>query len=44
MREIYPPHYAAFHCIAGACPDSCCKEWEIVVDAESVEKIPDGFR
>ena len=38
MREIYPPHYAAFHCIAGACPDSCCKEWEIVVDAESVEK------
>ena len=38
MREIYPSHYAAFHCIAGACPDSCCKEWEIVVDTASVER------
>ena len=38
MREIYPSHYAAFHCIAGACPDSCCKEWEIVVDTASAER------
>ena len=38
MIEIYPSHYAAFHCIAGACPDSCCKEWEIVVDTASAER------
>lgn len=38
MKEIYPPHYAVFHCIASACPDSCCKEWEIVVDTDSAER------
>ncbi len=24
-----------FHCIAAACPDSCCKEWEVEVDETS---------
>ena len=24
-----------FRCIAGACPDSCCKEWEVQVDSAS---------
>ncbi len=40
MKEIYPSHYAAFHCIAGACPDSCCKEWEIVaMDGLRIDSI-----
>lgn len=27
------PHYFdQFRCIAGACPDSCCKEWDVQVD------------
>lgn len=24
--------YDQFHCIASACPDSCCKEWSVTVD------------
>ncbi len=28
--------YDAFCCVASACPDSCCHEWSISVDSESV--------
>ena len=27
-----PAYFDRFHCIAGACPDSCCKEWDVQVD------------
>ena len=30
-----PAYYDRFRCIAGACPDSCCKEWGVQVDADS---------
>ena len=34
--ELYTPdYYRRFRCIAAACPDSCCKEWEVDVDEES---------
>ena len=29
------PLYDHFRCIASACPDSCCKEWDVRVDPES---------
>ena len=32
MKITYPAYYSKFQCIAGACPDSCCKEWEVDVD------------
>ena len=32
IRE--PDFYGEFTCIAGACPDSCCKEWDVAVDGE----------
>ena len=33
---ITKPHYFdQFRCIAGACPDSCCKEWSVQVDEAS---------
>ena len=32
MRIYYPEYYSRFRCIAGACPDSCCKEWAVDVD------------
>ena len=32
MEVFYPKYYEHFSCIAGACPDSCCKEWEVDVD------------
>lgn len=28
-------YYDTFSCIAAACPDSCCKEWEVAVDEAS---------
>ena len=32
MKVLTPNYYPAFRCIASACPDSCCKEWEVDVD------------
>lgn len=35
MKVFYPKYYKEFQCIASACPDSCCKEWEVDVDNAS---------
>lgn len=35
MEIFAPDYYHAFTCLASACPDSCCKEWEVDVDATS---------
>ena len=35
MQEIYPDYYARFSCLAGACPDTCCKDWEVAVDTDT---------
>ena len=32
MQITKPEYYDAFRCIAGRCPDSCCKEWDVQVD------------
>lgn len=29
-----PDVYDAFRCIASACPDSCCQQWDVTVDEE----------
>ena len=34
MEIIKPAYFDAFRCIAGDCPDSCCKEWDVLVDSE----------
>ena len=36
MKIYTPDYYQHFHCIASACPDSCCKEWEVDVDDTAV--------
>lgn len=38
MKIIKPSYYDQFHCIAGACPDSCCQEWDVQVDSVSAQK------
>lgn len=38
MELITPAYYSQFHCIASACPDSCCKEWSVDVDDESAAR------
>lgn len=32
MHIFKPDYFDRFRCIAGACPDSCCKEWDVQVD------------
>ena len=32
MKLFKPDYFDRFHCIAGDCPDSCCKEWGVQVD------------
>ena len=38
MEVYFPPYYHGFRCIAGACPDSCCKEWDVQVDPASAAR------
>ena len=35
MRITKPSYFDSFQCLAGACPDSCCQEWDVQVDEES---------
>ena len=35
MLITKPDYFDRFQCIAGACPDSCCKEWDVQVDEAS---------
>ena len=37
MLITKPEYFDRFRCIAGACPDSCCKEWDVQVDETSAE-------
>jgi len=32
MRMTKPAYFDQFRCLAGSCPDSCCKEWGVQVD------------
>ena len=36
MKRIYPDHYHDFHCLAGQCPDTCCKGWQIIIDPDTL--------
>lgn len=38
MKLIKSPLYDQFRCLAGSCPDSCCQEWEVLVDDESAAR------
>lgn len=38
MCKYTPAYYNDFACIADKCPDSCCRNWEIVIDSETEEK------
>ncbi len=38
MEISYPAYYEAFQCLAGGCPDSCCKDWAVEVDEASARR------
>ena len=35
-RIITPDFYRNFRCVGGDCPDTCCKDWDIVVDEQTL--------
>lgn len=37
MKITYHKFYEEFHCVASKCSDSCCKEWDVVIDDQSSE-------
>lgn len=37
MQVTQPDYYESFHCIAGACPDTCCVGWQVVLDQKHLE-------
>lgn len=41
MELIFPAYYHSFRCLAGACPDSCCKEWTVDVDPDAAQLYRD---
>ncbi len=38
MKIMEPAVYKDFRCIGGACPDTCCAAWEVVVDDASAAR------
>ena len=35
MEITKPVYFDRFRCLAGHCPDSCCKDWEVQVDGDA---------
>lgn len=38
MKITKPNYYPQFRCLAAACPDSCCHEWEVDIDDETAAR------
>ncbi len=36
MVERRPDYYTKFHCLGGACPDTCCRDWSVVPDEDAL--------
>ena len=46
MKIVKNAHFDSFRCIANQCPDSCCKEWDVLVDGDSAARyraLPGGL-
>ena len=38
MQIRKPCYFDQFTCLAAACPDSCCQEWDVLIDAASAAR------
>lgn len=38
MEVTKPDYFDHFRCLAGECPDSCCKDWQVQVDKASARR------
>lgn len=36
MIHRQPSYYSSFRCLGGACPDTCCRDWDIVLDQKTL--------
>ncbi|MCI8525706.1 MAG: hypothetical protein HFF17_07245 [Oscillospiraceae bacterium] len=36
MKLRMPRYFDAFRCAAGACPDTCCRDWEVALDEDAL--------
>ena len=36
MKLTKPDYYDRFRCLAGDCPDTCCADWAVVIDAAAM--------
>ena len=36
MKTIFPDYVPNFSCLAGRCPDTCCKDWWIILDEKTL--------
>lgn len=46
MKILESDYASSFRCLAGACPDTCCKDWEIILDEDTLaryQKLPGAF-
>lgn len=38
MKRIFPDILPQFSCLGGSCPDTCCKDWQIILDDETLAR------
>lgn len=38
MKLRMPQYFEQFHCVGGDCPDTCCRDWEVVLEPETAER------
>lgn len=38
MKYVYFDYVNHFACLAGACPDTCCKDWQIILDEDAIAR------
>ena len=39
MKHAQFDYVNQFHCLAGDCPDTCCKDWQIILDEDALARI-----
>ena len=38
MKQVSLDYTEGFSCLAGSCPDTCCKDWEIILDEDAISR------
>lgn len=41
MKQYQPDYYDKFQCISSQCPMTCCMQWRIAVDDETLDQWDD---